>query len=489
MNRKLAYVLTTAVVALVAALLLNTVRLRSRQLVVTPQPAAAIDVQGAAERLAGAVRLRTISYETPSAESRGEFLRLHAYLEQSFPRTHAALRREIVNGYSLLYTWAGTDPAAKPIVLMAHQDVVPVAPGTEGGWHAGPFSGEIKDGFVWGRGAWDDKGNLMAILEAVESLAAAGFAPQRTVYLAFGHDEENGGEEGAQVIAGLFAQRGVHPEFVLDEGLLIADGILPGLDPPVALIGVAEKGSATLRLTASAPPGHSAMPGSRSAIGSLAAALARIEQAPMRAAVGGVAAEMFDTVAPEMHGLNRAALANRWLFGPLLRSQLERSPSTNALLRTTTAITVIRGGNKQNVLPGEAEALVNFRLLPGDTVDAVVAHVRAVVRDEALRVEVLGQATAASPVASRASAGYAIINRTVREQLPGVVVAPGLMIGGTDARHMVALADDVYRFSPVRARADDLARFHGTDERIAVANYAELIGFYQALIRHAAGVR
>jgi carboxypeptidase PM20D1 len=326
----------------------------------------------------------------------------------------------------------------------------------------------------------------MAILEAVESLAAAGFKPRRTLYLVFGHDEENGGEEGAKAIASLFEQRGIRPEFVLDEGLLIAEGIMPGLDHPVALIGIAEKGSATLRLTAEAPGGHSSMPGSRTAIGSLAAALERLERTPFPAAVDGVAAKMFHALAPEMHGLNRVALSNMWLFEPLVRWQLVRGPSTNALLRTTTAITVVRGGNKENVLPGAAEALVNFRLLPGETVGGVVAHVRGAINDEKIRIDVLPQSSEASLVASDTSVAYQWITRTVRELFPDVVVAPGLMIGGTDSRHMVRLADNVYRFSPVRARAEDLARFHGTDERISIANYAQLITFYRMLITHAA---
>jgi carboxypeptidase PM20D1 len=191
-------------------------------------------------------------------------------------------------------------------------------------------------------------------------------------------------------------------------------------------------------------------------------------------------------LAPEMHGLNRAALSNMWLFEPLVRWQLVRAPSTNALLRTTTAITVVRGGNKENVLPAVAEALVNLRLLPGETVDGVVAHVRGAINDAKIRIDVLPQSSEASRVASDTSISYQWITRTVRELFPEVVVAPGLMIGGTDSRHMVRLADNVYRFSPVRARAEDLARFHGTDERISIANYAELISFYRTLITHAA---
>src|SRR5450631_1687293 len=223
MLRRVATLFLIVLVLFAAMLAGNTLRHRSLQIAVPATNRAVIDEAPAAERLAHAVRFRTISYETPSEESRSELLKFHAYLAESYPHVHAALSVEIVGGYSLLYAWAGQDPHEKPILLMAHQDVVPVAPGTERQWHADPFGGEIRDGFIWGRGTWDDKGNLMAILEAVESLAAAGFKPRRTIYLAFGHDEENGGSEGAAAIARLLAARGVHCEFALDEGLLITE--------------------------------------------------------------------------------------------------------------------------------------------------------------------------------------------------------------------------------------------------------------------------
>jgi carboxypeptidase PM20D1 len=486
--RYAAFIALSIGAAVVAAACINMLRLGSRQIMVAPIVPPPVDERRAAEHLSSAVRFQTISRDLAPDVDRGEFLRLHAFLKEVFPHVHAILTREVVNGYTLLYAWPGEDPTLRPIVLMAHQDVVPIAPGSESQWHAGPFSGEIKDGYIWGRGAWDDKGNLMSILEAVESLAAAGFKPRRTIYLAFGHDEENGGAEGASAIASLFKLRGVRPDFVLDEGMLIAEGIMPGLDPPVALIGIAEKGSATLKLTTTAPPGHSSMPDSRTAIGSLATALERVEHAPYPAVVGGVARDMLRAIAPEMHGLNRLALSNLWLLEPLVRRQLAAAPSTNALLRTTAAITIIRGGNKENVLPETAEAWVNFRLLPGDTVRGVVEHVRRAVGDERVGIEVLPQSSEASPVASQTSDGYGLISRTVRELFPGVVVAPGLMIGGTDSRHMAGVAENVYRFSPVRARAEDLSRFHGTDERISVENYVEMIRFYETLIRHAAGI-
>lgn len=486
MIRRALYVVALALALVVAAVAIGTLRHGSRQLIVPAASGVAVDQAAAAERLAGAVRLRTVSYETPSEESRAELVKLQSYLERSFPRTHAALQREIVGGYSLLYTWPGRDLTAKPILLMAHQDVVPVAPGTEAQWHADPFGGEIRDGFIWGRGTWDDKGNLMAILEAVELLAATGFEPRRTIYLAFGHDEENGGAAGAKAIAALLRARGVRLDFVTDEGMLITEGMMPGLTSPAALIGVAEKGSLTLRLTATEPPGHSSMPGPRSAIGALATALAKLEHAPMPAAIRGVPAEMLETLAPEMDLTKRVALSNLWLFGPLVRAQLEEAPATGAMLRTTTALTVVRGGNKENVLPGEASALVNFRLLPGDTIERVMTHARRTVHDDRIRIEIEPGSSEASGVAATGSASYQLISRTIRELFPGVLVAPGLMIGGSDSRHMAGIADNVYKFSPVRARSEDLPRFHGTDERISIANYAELIRFYHRLISRAA---
>ena len=468
---------------LASVLAINTFTQHSRQVASTAATGSTLDVDAAAARLAGAVRLRTISFETPSDESKAALLELHRYLTTTFPAVHATLGREIVGGYSLLYRWQGSDPHAPPLMLMAHQDVVPVAPGTEPNWHAKPFGGEIRDGFVWGRGTWDDKGNLMAILEAIERLTTAGFRPTRTIYLAFGHDEENGGAEGAAAIAALLQARGVHLGFVLDEGMLVTEGMVPGLAPPAALIGVAEKGSVTLRLTSSATPGHSSMPGSRTAIGALAVALARLEHAPMRAAIRGTAAEMFDVLAPEMNLPGRLMLSNRWLFGRVLEHQLAGIPATAALLRTTTAVTIIQGGNKQNVLPGSADAWVNFRLLPGDTTNDVVLHVRRVIADRDIRIEVEPGANPPSPVSPTSGEGYRRVERAMRALEPGVVVAPGLLVGGTDSRHMQALADGVYRFSPVHAHSEDLARFHGTDERISLANYALLIRFYEQLIR------
>lgn len=485
MLKKAVLALLALLAALLVAVAANTLRQGSRQIEAAPAAPLALDENAAAQRLAAAVRLRTISFDGRDGASAGEFRKLHALLEKSFPRAHSALKREFVNELSLLYTWPGSDPSAKPIMLMAHQDVVPIAPGTEKDWQADPFAGEIRDGFVWGRGAWDDKANLFAIFEAVETLAASGFKPRQTLYIASGHDEEIGGRQGGKAIAELLQSRGVRLDFVVDEGLLITEGVLKGLDRPAALIGTAEKGYLTLALSATATPGHSSMPPPNTAIGMLSTALARLEDRQMPAAIRGVAAEMFDTIAPEMSGANRVLLSNLWLFGPLVKRQLEQGGSTNAMLRTTTALTVVQAGNKENVLPGKADALVNFRILPGDTIDGVTAHVKAAAANEAISVAPSGHANGPTPISPSAAPSYRLIARTVRELFPGTVVAPGLMIAATDSRHMAPIADAIYRFSPVRARSEDLPRFHGTNERISVANHAELIRFYHRLLLNA----
>jgi carboxypeptidase PM20D1 len=488
MIKRAALIIFGLLLALVAAVAANTLRHGSRQLAVPPAPPLAVDEAGVAQRLAGAIQFQTIASRDDADANAAEFRKLHEYLQQRYPKLHANLKRELVGGYSLLYTWAGSDSKALPVLLMAHQDIVPISPGTEMQWEVPPFSGEIKGGFVWGRGSWDDKGNLIAQMEAIEMLLAGGFKPRQTIYLAYGHDEEVSGMRGAMQIAKLLQERGIKLDFVLDEGLLITDGIMPGLAKPAALIGIAEKGFLSMVLKVPAQPGHSSMPPPKgsSAIGMMSAALRRLDDEQLPAGLRGVAREMFETIAPEMSGLSRVALSNLWLFGPVVRAQLEKSASTNAMLRTTTALTVVKAGNAENVIPGLAEATVNFRLLPGDTIAGVTRHVREKAGSERFELIALPGAAEPSPVSPTASSSYDLINRTMRSIFPDVLVAPGLMIAATDSRHFTSASDHIYRFSPVRAKPEDLARFHGTNERIATGNLAELVRFYHQLLRNAA---
>jgi carboxypeptidase PM20D1 len=485
MIKRVLLVLLAAILLLAAAVAANTWRQGSRQLQVPPAPPLALDDRAVAEKLAGAVRLRTVSsLDDPDANA-DEFRKLHAYLQQRFPRLHATLRRELVGGLSLLYTWQGSDPTAKPIALLAHQDVVPIEPGTEGRWSAAPFAGEIRDGQVWGRGTWDDKGNLIAQMEAVEKLLEAGFRPRQTVYLVAGADEEVSGLRGAQQIAKLLESRGVKLDFVLDEGLFIADGMLPGLARPAALVGIAEKGYMSVVLKASGTPGHASAPPppGQTAISKLSAALRRLDEEQLPAALQGVAREMFETLAPEMRGFQRVALSNLWLFGPIVRPQLEKAGSTNAMLRTTTALTIVQAGNKDNVIPGQAEAVVNFRIMPGETRQSVLQHVREKV-GPGIELRELPGAVDPTGVSPTTAPSYQVLNRTLRSLFPDVVVTPALYVAGSDSHHFTGLTDNIYRFSPVRVTPADLPRLHGTDERIAVANLGELVRFYHQLLRN-----
>ena len=483
----------SAMAALFAVLLVvvavNTLRIGPPPPRDVPPPAdLAIDGEAAAQRLAAALRFRTVSHGPEAPVEADALVGLHAFLAEAFPKVHATLTREIVNGHSLLYTWTGGDAALKPILLSAHMDVVPVEPGTEADWTHPPFAGAVADGFVWGRGAMDMKSSLMGILEGVEYLLNRGMAPRRTVYLAFGHDEEVGGANGTAKIAGLLAERGVRLDFTLDEGLVIAEGIVPGVSRPAALIGLAEKGKVSLELVARRECGHSSMPPLSTAVGRIGRALHRLETNQTPAALKSPVSEMFDALAPEMPIFMRAVVANRWLLGPLLLSRIEERRATNALIRTTTtAATIIRGGVKANMVPCEARAVVDFRVLPGDSVAGVIAHVRATIDDPEIHVRRFGsEPSEPSPVSDVGSASFAVLHRTVRQVFPDAVVAPGLVIGRTDSRHYATLADNGFRFLPLRLGPLDLKRIHGTDERVSLENYAEIVRFYVQVLRNGA---
>lgn len=476
--------LIAALVLIVAAKTLFTT---SKQLNIPPETPITVDSAAASARLAAAVKLQTISSATDPEANADAFKALHQHMQTSFPKLHVTLKRELVGTYGLLYTWQGTAPKAKPIALLAHQDVVPVAPGTEKDWQQPPFGGVIDGGFVWGRGAWDNKSNLFSQLEAVEMLVASGFQPKQTVYLFFGQDEEVSGHRGAEVLAKRFKAEDIKVDFILDEGTLIIEGILKGLDKPAALVGMAEKGYLTVLLSATATPGHSSMPpptAQQSAIGMMSAALSRLDDKQFPVQIRGVAADMFNTLAPEMNLMNRVILSNLWLTKPIVEAQLSKVASTAAMLRTTTALTVINAGERDNVLPGRANASVNFRVLPGDTSDDVIKHTLLAVGEAPIKADKFPGFSEPSKVARTDAPGYTAIAKTIRQLHPDVIVAPSLMLGATDARYFDDVADNVYRFSPVRAGPNDLVRFHGTNERITVANYTEMIQFYYQLLRN-----
>lgn len=479
-----------AVLVLFAGLtIVLTARYESEHVAVDPVLNVAIP-EAAAERLAGALRIRTISSEDPAAFEPAPFGALHDYLRSVFPRVHARLRREPVAAHSLLYEWPGSDRSLKPILLLGHLDVVPVEGATRGEWEYDPFGGRIADGFIWGRGAIDNKSTVLGTLEAIEMLLGEGFQPARTVYLAFGHDEEVGGTAGARAIAALLRARGIDLEMVLDEGGVIGDGILPGVSEPVALVGIAEKGFVTIELSARVPGGHSSLPPRHSAVGILSAAVARVEQSPMGARLEDATRQLFDQVGPRFPIVERAVFANLWLTRPLVLRRFEASPTTNAMVRTTAAPTIFQAGTKDNVLPSYARAVINFRILPGDTVASVLEHVRAAVEDSRVQVRNVGRFSAEpSPTSRTDSESFRTLERTIRSVIPEAIVAPYLVVVVTDARYYTDLSPSVFRFLPLRLTPRDLERMHGTNERIGVREYETAIRIYRRIIAEAAGSR
>jgi carboxypeptidase PM20D1 len=449
--------------------------------------AVAVDSVGAIARLAGAVKFQTVSFEegTQPPDS-AAFRALHEHLRVSFPLVHQRLTREIVAGLSLLYSWPGTDTTLAPVVLMGHLDVVPVIPGTEGQWTQPPYGGVVADGFIWGRGTLDDKVSVLAVLEGAEGALRASFQPKRTVYFAFGHDEEVGGSSARALKAELL-KRGIKPPaLVLDEGGAIMPGSVVGTRGTVALVGASEKGFLSLQLTVRGTGGHSSTPPPHTAIGRLAAAITRLEGEPFPLVLDGPAKEMMERLRGGMPYAQRLALSNLWLFGPLVTRGMAQQPASAAMLRTTTAVTIINGGVKANVLPIEARATVNFRIRPGETMASVTDYVKRVIADTGVHVEPVGFRTDPSPVSDAHGTGFAAIEKSLREVFPesGLVVTPYLVTGGTDARNWSDVSNQTFRFLAAPMTADALTRAHGTNERVGVGGYVTAVRFYERLLRN-----
>jgi carboxypeptidase PM20D1 len=447
-------------------------------------PALPVDTARAAQNLAAAIRIQTISHQDPRENQPAEWDRLHDWLQSTYPAAHGAMTRELVAGHTLVYTWVGKDSTLAPILLMAHQDVVPVTPGTEGDWTHPPFDGVVDATAVWGRGAVDDKGALVAIFEALETLASSGFAPQRTVYIVSGHDEEAGGS-GAKAAAALLQQRGVRPEYVLDEGMLIVQDF-PLLGRPVALIGVGEKGYATLKVTAPAAGGHSSAPPAETGVEVLARAVLAITGKSFPLEFDGPAADMVRALAPDASLLVRIAVANEWLFRPLLVRQVASTPAGAASLHTTIAPTMLRGSPKENVLPQDATAWINYRIAPGTTAADVMQRARTATRTMKVELAWEGNAYDPPPVSPIDSRAYRVLSALAagEENLP---VAPGLVTATTDSRFMTTLTGNIYRFAPVVATLDELKMIHGTNERMTLDNLRRTVDFYARLVATTAG--
>lgn len=448
----------------------------------TLDPAQLAPFTGLEERLAALVRLPTVSRFEAAQEDAAPFLDFPRELERQFPVLHARLRRDAVGDRGLLYEWPGSDPSLSPAILAAHYDVVP--PG-EIPWTRPPFSGDLAEGFVWGRGSQDTKVTLTGILAAAERLLEEGFRPTRTLYFAFGGDEEVGGARGAAILARTLRERGVRASFLSDEGGIVADGMLSFADRPLALVGIAEKGYVDVELEARGAGGHASMPPRSTAAGTLARAVARLESRPFPARLTYTVKSFLSDLSPYVPFGFRLLFRSPGVSALALIKAFSAAPTTNALIRTTQAATMLSGSDKENVLPDRARAVINVRILPGETVAGVLARISSIVARDGVTVRQAHEGLAVEPLPESPTdhEGYRAMRSALEASYPEAAVVPFLFSAGTDSKHYADIVQAIYRIAPIRQTSRDLAGVHGPDERISFENIRRCALFYYKLMK------
>lgn len=483
MIKKTLSVLFLGIIVFIGYLLFNTFQLKSKQIHV----AAVAKIQigdSAVHHLSQAIAIKTISTENPMEMDTVLFSHFMDFICNSYPLVDSILEKKIINQYSLHYKWQGKNEGLKPVVLAAHLDVVPVPNEDLAEWNYPPFSGKIADGAIWGRGAMDDKVGIIGILEAVEHLMSEGFVPDRTIYLAFGHDEEVGGKNGAKSIADHLKQSGVQPEFVLDEGFAITRGLVPNVLTDVALIGISEKGFATIKLSAEIEGGHSSMPNEETAIEVIARAINSLEDNPFPPKITNPVQKFLEYVGPEMRFQDQLVFANNHLFRSAIISAYQKSGSGRAVVQTTMAPTLFNAGIKENIIPSKASATLNFRILPGTSIQDVVQKVKSTIKDDRIQITLSDFRSEPSKISDTNSPGYHKINQSILEIFPDVITVPNLTIAATDGRYYDEICDDIYRFLPIRLHPDNIHAMHGINEHLPINEFHDAIRFYIQLLKN-----
>jgi carboxypeptidase PM20D1 len=476
--RRIVLALAAGLALLLAVLIINTFRGAAPSAELRRADSIPV-VDSAAAHLSRALQIRTVSFGDTLPIDTTEFVRFRAFMEETYPRMHATLSRRVFSGFSYVFEWKGRDTGLAPYVLMAHLDVVPVEAVAEPKWTHPSFSGAIVADTVWGRGAVDDKGSAIAIMEAAELLLREGFAPERTIYLCFGHDEEVSGRRGAKIVSAWFREQGIRPALVLDEGGMVDTERFRDTKRPVALVGTGEKGYVNIDLTVEIPGGHSSMPARETAIDVLNTAIARVRAKQMPASIPPAIGEMLQRTGRELSLPVRVATANTWLFQKAIISRLEATRETNAFVHTTLVPTIVRSGIKDNVIPTVAKATFNSRILPGQTSDDVLAFVRQAVADERVTVEKQKVSLfEASPSASPDNPAFRRVEELTQRTIDRVLVTPYLLVGATDSRYFRGFSEAVLNFTPMQ----DVKGFHGIDERIGVQDLHRMIHFYTLLM-------
>ena len=474
-------IFVTVLLVIIGVAAVKTLRLTSKQVATAPLAPISIN-ETAIQRFSQAIKIPTFSKEGQMDSL--TFKQIANLFKHNYPLVDSLLESVPAPPLSLIYKWPGRNPELSPVLLIGHTDIVTISEKTKDDWQFPPLSGAVEDGFILGRGTLDDKIAVVAALESAEMLLKEGFTPNRTIYFAFGHDEEIGGGNGAKVMAEWFERDGLNFEYVLDEGMIVLEDGLPGINKPIGLIGIAEKGYASFQIEVKLEEGgHSSMPPKETAISILSTAILKLNENPFPAKIDGVVEQLFDYAAPEMDVPFKILFANRWLTNGILLRQLSNSPASNAMVRTTVAPTMIEGGFQENVLPSQVSATVNLRILPGETTETAQAYLEKVIDDKRVNIKTVGGFNKdPSFVSPTNSFGFQTIQKTILEVFPDVVVAPSLVVAGTDSRHYKNVSKNIYRFLPVRLEKSDLGRIHGINERISIENYYQAIRFYKQLM-------
>ena len=430
-------------------------------------------------KLQALVRIPTVSDRDWSRVQTSVFDDFHVALEQQFPLLHEQLTKTVVHGHGLLFHWRGASQE-RPVVLMAHLDVVPID--EDAPWQHPPFSADVRDGEIWGRGTLDDKGCLVAICEAVERLLERGHTPAQDVWLSFGCDEEVFGGAARAAVEEL-TSHGVAPWFVIDEGGAIAHDAFPGIKPPIGVIGVTEKGAMSIELTAEGRGGHASTPARNGPTVRLARAILRLERSPFPASTPAPTLELLRRMAPHAPLPMRPLLAGASRLGPALtRALIAAGPEPAAMTRTTVAITTLSGSPALNVIASTAKAGVNLRLMIGDSVVGALEHVRKTIHDDDIHIDVV-EGDEPSPVSPYdGDEAFTLLERTISEVFPDAIPSPYVMMAATDSRHFTEICERVYRFAPFRMTKAQRESIHSYDERIGVDDFLAGIDWYQLLI-------
>ena len=444
-------------------------------------PIAKLTVDSKAKsNLAEAISIRTVSFENEEDFDSVQFQKFNDFLAETYPLLHQKAEHKVFSQYSHLFKLTGLNPTADPILLMGHSDVVPIA--SPAIWTFHPFTEGVKNDTIYGRGCIDDKSSMISILEAIEQLLREGFQPKKTIYFAFGHDEEVSGTRGAAVISKYLEDNNVKLDFVLDEGGALTQGLVPGIDQPTAVIGIAEKGYVTYELSTQMVGGHSSKPERETSIDVLASAISKLKSNPFPRKMTPVLEMFMEKIGPHMDFRSRLVFSNQWLFSSLILDQNEKSNQGNASIRTTTAPTIFEAGIKENVIPTASRAVVNFRILPGETIETVREHIVTTLDDERVTVEIKGDGFNPSPISPIDNEAYQLISKSILEIFPSTIACPNLVIGATDARYFTNLSPNVYRFIPIKLTPKNINCFHGVDERVPVEEFENAIRFYRQVI-------